>query len=363
MLIVNKKYESLDKILKNESDEINEELSDDGIDSMTSFLKSPEASGLDDSKVDTYKSYLRSQSIQGIDKGKYDEFFADKNINYSDNVSDDFISLFSKYNQIGVLEKIVNSKTKGIINLSQLKKGNNIYDLVVTNWPDKKNKKGVREIVDKIRLYKKSGQPSEGQFEVCLRFILKGGGRKGSFGDVTVDNTRMEVKGCTVKTGAKMKESVEGGVLNQFIPVKEKFGVLSDDESVIYSSDKGKRIFAQRLNNYIDNKGKYKDIAKALVEGSAKMIGVKSIDSGVVSTVEALLRDGEDITAILGCIHLYYYSVSTSFNALIVINQDTGDYYYTDDFTNFRELMKHIKFASPTNGTAHKMSSIMWKRG
>lgn len=358
MLYVNTKYESLDKILNEITDE---ELSETGLDDMTSFLKSPEAVGLSDDDTGVYKAYLKSQSISKLNKEKYDDFFLKRKIDYSNNVTSDFIGLFVKYNQIEALDYVVDAEdTGGIIGLSSLKRGHNIYNVVINKWPTK-DKKSARKILEVMRTWKKPGQPAEGQFEVLLRFVLKGGGREGSAGDVTVDKTKLEVKGCTTKVGAKMKSDVIGSALDQFIPVKTLFNTLEEDKNIIYSG-KGSELFAQRLSNFESDDGedKYIKVARAIVEGAASQVD-KGVSNECVSAAAEALKSNFSLTSVLGCVHLFYYYLATNFNALIVINQDNGDYFYTEKFLDFSDLISHIKFSSPTHGDSHKVSGIMWK--
>ncbi len=367
MLFINNKYESLQSILErskavNEVEVADEELSETGLDDMTSFLKSPEASGLSDDDTGKYKAYLKSQSISKLNKEKYDDFFSKRKIDYNDDVSSDFIGLFTRYDQIEALDYVVDAGANGgIINLSSLKRAHNIYDVVINKWPTN-DKENARKILEVMRTWKKPGQPSEGQFEVLLRFVLKGGGREGSTGDVTVGKTKMEVKGCTVQTGAKMKGEVDGNVLDQFIPVKTLFNTLEEDKNIIYSG-KGSELFAKRLDNFKSDDGedKYIKVARAIVEGAASQV-TEDISNECVSATAKALQSGFSITSVLGCVHLFYYHLATNFNALIVINQDNGDCFYTEKFLDFSDLINHIKFSSPTQGNSHKMSGIMWKK-
>src|SRR5574344_1115103 len=188
MLFINKRYESLDKIL-NLADK-NEELTEAGFTKLKDLIigDKDKAEILNDDDIELYKNAIIDAGLKNS-LAKYDDYF---DVHELALYKSDIIRIFLYNKEYNALDMIIKSHDNGIISVNDIKNKSNIYELC------KGFENSAKEIAS---LDKSAGGKSVGRFEVLLRFILKNG-KTPEIGDVGVGNKVIEVKACSNKDGA-----------------------------------------------------------------------------------------------------------------------------------------------------------------
>lgn len=269
MLIVNKKYESLDSLLKTEADEIDEGITDKGFTKFKKSLKSsPEAELLSDSEVDNYSKAVTRYAHKQI-MNSYDDFFNKHGIAEQ---KEKIIDVFLKNDNSEKLKEII--EEDGVVSESEFRSGSDLNVLcdgfkdeakIIASWAGTADGKAV------------------GPYEILLRMILKNGNRPKE-GDVGIGSKTIEVKGTNggKKGSSPAHPSFQGMESDKviFVKIDEAFNSLKPNKkskglpqlvenpgSVNYTQENNIDAFNNLLKEYCDRGGKVESIMSAIVDG------------------------------------------------------------------------------------------------
>lgn len=335
MLFVNKKYESLDKLL-------NERLSQNEIDEFSDWLaNSDEADELENGKLDEYKNKLQGASLANK---YYSDLFDGHGIDKD--TAEKFITICAKYVAKTKDVKIDDILEKcGKFKFSALKKYGNIFD-------EFKIDHGLGASLAELKNTSAKGKKKrsqEGEFEVLLRFFLDGGGSvPDSRGDVKCSEGVIEVKAS--------KDARPGGSYKDSSMIFSKI-----DEAInknITNRSTAKYNGAEPLKAYFDNHIEDLEnleaatIAEAVVEGVCDLYGISSDEDK--NTLKTSAK--EYFTAVnynllknlIGLTELAAYTLLSAFDYIIFFKDTGGKYKYYDK----EELFKFGSLASELHITA-----------
>lgn len=291
MLIVRKKYESLDKILKNEADEIDEAITDKGFTKFKKSLKdSPEAELLSDSEITNYSKevtkYARKQAMTA-----YDKFFEQHGISSR---KEDVINLFLKNDNADKLKEIIDGD--GLVSESQLTSESDLLGLC----------KGFEDEAATMAMWDgRADGKAFGKYELLLRMILKGGNAPET-GDVGIGSKLLEVKATNtgkkrdspahpsyqgVKRDTVIFKSIDDvfNSISKSKKSKNKSALVEKPGEVNYTQMSGIDIFNELLSKYYAAGGKADDITNAIVDGVLYQYG--SHAGGVKSSLDAIAKE------------------------------------------------------------------------
>ena len=359
---------------------INERLTDEGIETLTQFLKS--ADGLYDKNINEYITVLSKQAQKsGIKQDDFDTFFkmhglSELNWGRNNSASKQFINLFLENDHLDILCDIV--KNNGAKSINDISETGNIFKDYCKGW---------EEEAKTIASWINSRSSSAGPCEMLLKFMLKEGNSR-SIGDVGIDNNEMEVKAATLKG----KSGSGGHAAGQRGSIKKAASIYwylnnnlfniettnSDAESLNYFQNKdGLNDFNEKLKNnkllndiekisngivdalmfqynFITVDGHYKKLrnVEKLRESSLKYCKEKMTSNGFSSTA--------DLWNLVGCIQLYLYSVVEGFDYFFAVlidknveNESVDNGFYLcvknckdndSDLLNFNKILNYLSF-------------------
>lgn len=359
---------------------INERLTDEGIETLTQFLKS--ADGLYDKNINEYITVLSKQAQKsGIKQDDFDTFFkmhglSELNWGRNNSASKQFINLFLENDHLDILCDIV--KNNGAKSINDISETGNIFKDYCKGW---------EEEAKTIASWINSRSSSAGPCEMLLKFMLKEGNSR-SIGDVGIDNDEMEVKAATLKG----KSGSGGHAAGQRGSIKKAASIYwylnnnlfniettnSDAESLNYFQNKdGLNDFNEKLKNnkllndiekisngivdalmfqynFITVDGHYKKLrnVEKLRESSLKYCKEKMTSNGFSST--------DDLWNLVGCIQLYLYSVVEGFDYFFAVlidknveNESVDNGFYLcvknckdndSDLLNFNKILNYLSF-------------------
>ena len=359
---------------------INERLTDEGIETLTQFLKS--ADGLYDKNINEYITVLSKQAQKsGIKQDDFDTFFkmhglSELNWGRNNSASKQFINLFLENDHLDILCDIV--KNNGAKSINDISETGNIFKDYCKGW---------EEEAKTIASWINSRSSSAGPCEMLLKFMLKEGNSR-SIGDVGIDNDEMEVKAATLKG----KSGSGGHAAGQRGSIKKAASIYwylnnnlfniettnSDAESLNYFQNKdGLNDFNEKLKNnkllndiekisngivdalmfqynFITVDGHYKKLrnVEKLRESSLKYCKEKMTSNGFSSTA--------DLWNLVGCIQLYLYSVVEGFDYFFAVlidknveNESVDNGFYLcvknckdndSDLLNFNKILNYLSF-------------------
>ena len=359
---------------------INERLTDEGIETLTQFLKS--ADGLYDKNINEYITVLSKQAQKsGIKQDDFDTLFkmhglSELNWGRNNSASKQFINLFLENDHLDILCDIV--KNNGAKSINDISETGNIFKDYCKGW---------EEEAKTIASWINSRSSSAGPCEMLLKFMLKEGNSR-SIGDVGIDNNEMEVKAATLKG----KSGSGGHAAGQRGSIKKAASIYwylnnnlfniettnSDAESLNYFQNKdGLNDFNEKLKNnkllndiekisngivdalmfqynFITVDGHYKKLrnVEKLRESSLKYCKEKMTSNGFSSTA--------DLWNLVGCIQLYLYSVVEGFDYFFAVlidknveNESVDNGFYLcvknckdndSDLLNFNKILNYLSF-------------------